>query len=375
MTAPKTRVLWLTKGLGRGGAEVLLRELAVAIDRTSVDIDVAYVLPHKDALVDDLEAAGVTVHCLSTGRPGSWLQSLRRLLVEHRYDVIHSHSPIAGAAARVLAPRDSVLAHTEHNVWGRYRRPTRLVNAVTIHRNAVVWAVSQGVADSIRPPLGRDSLNVEVMLHGLAPSTVSHDAEARAESRRRLGLRADDYVVGTVGNLTPKKDHDTMIRAFAAFSLRHDSARLVIIGAGPREEYLRHRVAALGLSEKVLLTGARSDVPELLVGFDQFVLSSLHEGLSIALIEGMAAGLPIVATRVGGIPELVTHEKHGLLVEAGDDRGLAHAMERVADEPELRRRFTTQGAERALEFGIDRAADRLTAEYARLARRGRVSIP
>ena len=152
MTRP-VRVLWLSKGLGRGGAEQLLLNLARTIDSAAVSLEAAYVLPRKDALVPDLEQAGVLVHGL--GDPTdqtAWLRRLRRLLDSGTYDMVHTHSPLVAAAARLLAPRRTVLAHTEHNVWQRYRRPTRWLNAATINRNAVVWAVSEGVAESIRLP-------------------------------------------------------------------------------------------------------------------------------------------------------------------------------------------------------------------------------
>jgi glycosyltransferase involved in cell wall biosynthesis len=368
MTGDAPRVLWLAKGLGRGGAEMLLLELARTMDPAAVHLEVAYVLPHKNALVTALRDAGVVVHLLGDGRPVSWLLPLRRLLATGRYDVVHTHAPVIASAARILASGGTVLAHTEHNVWGRYRLPTRWANALTIHRNTVVWAVSRGVASSIRPWIGGSSrTRVEVMLHGIAPSSIAHGPEARTEARRRLDLPTDAYVVGTVGNLTLKKDHETLLRAFRSFASRHHEAHLVIIGTGPRAAQLQAYAASLGLAPRVHFTGMREDVPELLAGFDVFAMSSLHEGLSIALVEALAAGLPIVATRVGGIPELVIDGEHGLLVPARDDRALASAIERLSTDASLRERFATSAFDRAAEFGIQKAADTLTAEYAELS--------
>lgn len=367
MTVPKPRVLWLSKGLGRGGAEMLLVELARALEHT-VDVDVAYVLPHKDALVQEIRTAGAGVHCLGNGRRGSWVMPLRQLLRSGRYDVVHTHSPAVAAVARLLIGAEVPMVHTEHNMWGRYRPVTRWANAATIHRNDVVWPVSQGVAGSIRPWFttgGRP--RCEVMLHGIAPRVLPRGAQARSEARSRLGLEDDAYVVGTVGNLTPKKDHETMLRAFRSFSKDRPRARLVIVGAGPRESHLRKYAREQGVSERVLFTGVREDVPVLLTGFDLFAMSSQHEGLSIALIEALAAGLPVVATRVGGIPELVVDEVHGLLVSAGDDAGMSRALTQLADDPALYAAFSDAGASRAAEFGIQRAADTLAAEYAALA--------
>ena len=375
MTGDRARVLWLTKGLGRGGAEMLLVELAQAINQQRVELEVGYVLPHKDALVAPLEGAGVRVFCL--GADGPWLPALWRRLVRGRYDVIHSHAPVVGAAARLLAPRGTHLAHTEHNMWGRYRRATRWANAATIHRNDVVWPVSQGVAGSIRPWFGSAGRpRVEVMLHGIAPGGIANGPAARAEARRRLQLAPDALVVGVVGNLTPKKDHETLIRAFALMTDDQPEARLVIIGGGPREQHLRACGRQYGVAAKLVLTGVRDDVSQLLAGFDLFAMSSLHEGLSIALIEALAAGLPIVATRVGGIPELIVDGRHGLLVPPRDPVAFCSAMSRVLGDDALRTAMVAAAKSRATEFGVQNAADTLQESYLAFAgvRRGQVGV-
>ncbi len=365
MTGP-ARVLWLAKGLGRGGAEMLLVSLAKSMDPAKVHLDVGYVLPHKDALVGSLRDAGARVHCLGPG--SSWPVRLRRLMAEQRFDVIHSHAPVVGATARLLAPRGSTLVHTEHNVWGRYRRPTRWANAATIHRNSAVWAVSEGVAQSIQPWVGgREGTEVTVMLHGVDPGQARRGSEARVAGLARLGLTSGPFTVGTVGNLTPKKDHDTMLRALVRLREQRPDARLVIIGTGPREEHLRRLARQLRIEDAVTLTGIRDDVPELLPAFDLFAMSSLHEGLSIALVEALAAGLPVVATRVGGIPEVIGHEENGLLVRPSDERALAAAMSLIEGDELLRRRFVAAAPGRAEKFGIQPAADALTGHYIRLA--------
>lgn len=365
----RVRVLWLTKGLGRGGAEMLLVSLARALDPASVELTAGYVLPHKDALVEPLQRAGVSVHCLSSGGDkAGWLLQLRRLLVEGGFDVVHTHAPVVGTAARLLAPKGQTLVHTEHNVWGRYRRPTRWANAATIGRNAVVWAVSEGVAQSIQPRSWRGQhTNVEVMLHGIDPSEVRLGADARQGGLARLGLFEGPLTVGTVGNLTPKKDHDSLLRALVGLRQHVPDARLVIVGSGPREAHLRAKARELGIEDAVLLTGIRDDVPDLLPAFDLFAMSSLHEGLSIALVEALAAGLPVVATRVGGIPEVIVDERDGLLVPPSNADALADAMTRLARDPALRQRLADAAPTRAAAFGIQPAADALTTSYTELA--------
>ena len=367
------KVLWLTKGLGRGGAEMLLVSLAQAMNRSRIDIEVAYRLPQKTALVETLEAAGVRTHCLAE-HGGHWTNGLRQLLTERRYDIVHTHAPLVGAAARLVAPRGTVLLHTEHNTWDRYHPATRAVNAMTIGRNRRVWAVSDEVARSIRVPMSWRPTPVEVMLHGVDLDTVRSGPVARAAARERLGLGEGDFVYGTVGNLAAKKDQGTMLRAFAVVrgTVRH--AHLVVVGTGPREQELRRLSAELGLDDAVQFLGMREDVPELLPGFDTFVLSSLHEGLSIALVEALAAGVPVVATRVGGIPELVIHGEYGLLVPPRDPGALASTMAWLARDDDVRSRLASAGPVRAADFGIQPAADRLASHYLVLGPRQPVGV-
>lgn len=362
-----TRVLWLTKGLGRGGAEMLLVGLARAMDRRDLTIEVGFRLPQKTALVDSLEELGVRTHLLAGG--AAWPSGLRTLLRERRYDIVHSHAPLVGSAARLVAPAGTVLLHTEHNTWDRYHPATRLVNAATLRRNDRVWAVSEEVATSIRLPRPLRLPDVEVMLHGVDPTTVRRGPEARRTARGALGLDEGTLVLGTVGNLAVKKDQISMIRAFAQVHRQLPTSCLILVGTGPREPYLRSLAQGLGLDDAVRFLGMRDDVPDLLPAFDVFVLSSLHEGLSIALIEALAAGLPVVATRVGGIPELVVDGQHGVLVRPRDVDALARALLRLALDDAERARLAAAGPSRAEQFGIQTAADTLVQHYRRLGDR------
>ncbi|MDQ3972761.1 MAG: glycosyltransferase, partial [Actinomycetota bacterium] len=137
------RVLWLIKGLGRGGAERLLSLSVPHLRRDRYQVEVAYLLPHKRALVDEIAGRGIPVHCLG-GRLGadpSWMWRLWRLLRTGAYDLVHTHSPYPAVAARLLAGRRGPLVvHTEHNVWPRYRLPTFTANAATYGRNRAVIA-------------------------------------------------------------------------------------------------------------------------------------------------------------------------------------------------------------------------------------------
>lgn len=356
-------VLWLTKGLGLGGVERLLSLAATHVDPARFHVEIAYLLPWKDAFVDQIRDAGVPVHCLGAARTADvrWVARLRRLVRSRDIALVHTHSPVPAVAARTCLGRSRpAIMHTEHNVWSRYRLPTYVTNTATYGRNAAVIAVSHGVADSVRRPAWAPWLSlpeVHTLHHGIDENLVRRGSTARAEARRVLGLADDAPVVGTVANFTPKKDQRCLLVAARRLASSHPGLRLVLVGSGPLEEDLRSQVRRDDLSAQVVFTGSRDDVQRLLPAFDVFALSSLHEGLPISLLEAMAAGVPTVATRVGGIPEAMTDGREGVLVAPQDVDALAEAIGRLLDDPRLRARMGAAAVETAGRFSITRAVD------------------
>jgi glycosyltransferase involved in cell wall biosynthesis len=369
MTRP--RVLWLTKGLGLGGAERLLTSVAAGIDPERFEVDVAYLLPWKDAFVAELERHGVRAVCLGARRTVDprWVLRLRSLLRRRRYAIVHTHSPVPAAAARMLARSPTRLVHTEHNVWDRYRWPTRAANAFTYTRNDVAIAVSDAVADSIAPPrwLPGKPPPVETLLHGVDLAGVPRGVGARHAAREALGIEADAHVVGTVANFTPKKDHTGLLAAISQVREQVPGVVLLLVGSGPLEQDLRREVAERRLQDTVRFLGSRDDVPTLLPALDVFVLGSRFEGLPISLLEAMAAEVACVATRVGGIPEAITDGVQGRLVPPGEPTRLAAALTEMLGDDELRADLARAGLARvSAEFSIDRAVGRTQELYDQL---------
>jgi glycosyltransferase involved in cell wall biosynthesis len=228
-----------------------------------------------------------------------------------------------------------------------------------------VIAVSHAVAVSIRPPpFVRTWPPVYVIHHGAdlsANGTLT--PESRARARRALGLREGALVIGNVGNLTAKKDHRTLLEAAARTASHHDEIQVVLIGTGPRERAVRDDARSLGLIDRVVFAGSRDDVAQLLPAFDVFALSSRNEGLPISLLEAMTAGVPCVATSVGGVPEVIDNGNQGLLVPPGDAIALADALSTLLRAPELRNAISARAAQTARRFDITAAARRTEAVY------------
>jgi glycosyltransferase involved in cell wall biosynthesis len=369
------RVLWLTKGLGLGGAERLLSLMAPRLDRDDFTVEVAYVLPWKDAFVPDLERAGIRTISLGAARTAetAWPRRLRTLLRDGRYAIVHTHSPVPAALARVSVRAASRLVHTEHNLWDRYRWPTFAANSLTYARNDAVLAVSDGVAASIvRPRWSRfgPMPPVETLLHGVEPGSVPRGPEARARARHLLELADRTPVVGCVANFTPKKDHAGLLVAIGEVRKLVPDVVLILVGSGPLEAELRARVRERDLEGTVRFLGSRDDVLELLPGLDLFVLGSRFEGLPISLLEAMSAEIAVVATSVGGVPEAVTDGVEGTLVAPGRPQELAAAIAYLLREPGRRATLAAAAADRVrADFSIERAVLRTERLYRQLLER------
>lgn len=362
--AGRIRVLWLIKGLGPGGAETLLVSMAQAADHTTFDYHVAFVRGDKRHLVPRLEAAGAKVHFVGAGR-GGWPAGLRRLVRDLRPDVIHAHSPLLAVAARAMcrtkpAGRRPLMLSTEHNQWSSYAGPTRLANALTNRWDDRRWAVSQDVRESMWESQ-RD--RVEVLVHGLGSAPPGTEPASRDEVRAELGLRPDDIVACTVANLRSQKDYPNLMSAAVAATTAEPSLRFIAVGQGPLESELSELHRSLDLGDRFRFLGYRDDVPAILSAADMFVLGSRHEGLPVALMEAMAAGLPTVATNVGGVPEAVTDGVEGLLVPPGRADDFAAAVLSLARDPARRIRMGAAARAGSADYDIGHAVSVVERAY------------
>jgi glycosyltransferase involved in cell wall biosynthesis len=322
------RILHFIKGLGRGGAEMLLVHALRYADREHFEYEYAYMLPHKDALVADLQALGAPVH-LAAGRSkvelltASW--RLAHLVRERDIDLIHAHLPVAGMVARfagVLSGRPVV--YTEHNLNQHYSRLTRLGNRLTWRLNSSVVACSAPVAESIAATMPRRAkVPVRTILNGIDVEQFA-DREGRKETREALGIPMDAPVTINVAVFRQQKRLDLWLEAAERIVRELPEAHFILVGDGPLRAEIELWRRERGLDDRVYLPGLQEDVRPFLAAADLFLLTSDFEGLPLAVIEGMAAGLPVVATRAGGVPDLVGErdvgedEVGGVLVNLGD---------------------------------------------------------
>jgi glycosyltransferase involved in cell wall biosynthesis len=325
-------------------------------------------LPQKDALLPELADLGVPTVCLEGSRGMGWVGRLRSLVREHRIDVVHAHSPYPAVGARLAARRETRVVYTEHNVWQRYHRATYWANALTYPRNDLVFAVSDEVRRSIRYPRSLSFLRlppVETLYHGVEPA-ILEQAERLDGVREEFRIGAGVPLVGTVANLKPHKGLEYLLRAAVDVRKAVPNVHFLVVGQGSALDGLRAMASHLGLDGAVTFTGFREDALRIASAFDLFAMSSLHEGLSIALVEAMALGKPVVVTRVGGLPEVVKDGRDGFLVPPGNPGALATRIIEVLGDPQLRERLGQAARRRAEDFDVRTSVRRSEDAYEEL---------
>jgi len=231
-------------------------------------------------------------------------------------------------------------------------------------------APSRAVRDAVARREGVSPGRIEVIYNGLDLQRFSTPAD-RAAARAWLGVPAEGPVIGMVGNLRPIKDHPTLLRAMARLAAPFPEAQLVFVGEGSEEERLRALARELGIGPRVTFAGPRSDIPRVLAAMDVFVLSSHSEGMSNAIIEAMAAGLPVVATDVGGNAECVANGETGFIVPPGDDAAMADRLGALVGDPALSATQGAAGRARAEALFDVEAMVRRTADLYRALREGK----
>jgi glycosyltransferase involved in cell wall biosynthesis len=292
------------------------------------------------------------------GRDPRLFIELARLFRNRKADVVHTHNPqpLLFAALPAKLTRAG-LVHTKHGVNPDSGRRLAMRRAAGRLVDAFV-AVSQPTADVAAERRECRAGRLHVVPNGIDLGRFSPDAVARREIRRELGIPDDAFAVGTTGRLWPEKGHAYLIKSVAP--VLGDRFHLVIVGEGPERENLTRQIGALSRPGSVHLTGNRRDVPRVLAALDVFVLTSKSEGLPLVLPEAMAAALPVVATRVGGIPQVVEEGVTGFMIEYGDEDGLRRRLVALDEDRHVAGKCGAMGRERSL----DRySARRMVADY------------
>lgn len=371
MSGGRRKVLHVLSACTVGGCEMHALALLGRLDAARYDRWLAYFEERPDAarpLVDDFRALGVRTVDLRAARqldPAAVVR-LVALLRRERFDLIHTHSLraelAAVTAARLVRPRPRVI-RSIHNTDDFYLRPpTSWLARLSARLLDHAIAISDAVARHVVAHAGLPAAKVTRIYYGLDPSPYAGVPPLG-------GVRGQPPTIGMIARLAPQKGHRVLLDALPAVLARVPDLRVEIVGhehlttIAELRDYARQR----GVAERVTFSGFRDDLPSLFSRWELLVLPSLWEGFGLVLLEAMAAGRPVVASRVGPIPEIVAHGETGLLVEPGQPASLAAALLELLERPELAARLGAAGRRRlAQQFTLERMVAETEALYDRL---------
>ena len=376
LTLKNLKVCHIAHGDLWAGAEVQLATLCdIIVKKPGFELSV--VLLNEGRLAETLRTAGVNVVVLSESKYNSvqLLIHLVRYLRRHQPDIVHTHKykdNILGSCAAAIAGIP-VVVRSVHGMTEPFRGREYVNMALYEMADRLVsrWKVRKviGVSSNITSVLKRlyGSEKVVCIHNGINLQKVQVKQD-RGRVRECLGIGSDEHMVGTVGRLTTVKGHDIMMQTARLLKEEDVNCKFLIVGDGPLMLKLKALTRTLGIEKEVTLAGQRDDVYDLINAMDIFLLPSLHEGIPMVLLESLALGRPVVASRVGGIPEIISHGKEGLLVEPGDVEELKENVSLLINDRTYADNLARAGRKRVEEkFSGDLMAEQTLRLYSELA--------
>jgi glycosyltransferase involved in cell wall biosynthesis len=353
------RVLHFIHAFSFGGAQIKILNLLNEIDTTKFSADIA--CPASDAVhahrFADLQGKGVRIKTIKLGGSSDLAGMIRlyKFIKRGKYHIVHIHqTKFGGTIGRIaarLAFSPKIVVEEAGLSPNHYWINNGLHRFIHLHLLHPIWntffihrmiAVSNAVAKStiarekIRPHL------IRVIYNGIDVTKFNSSNGSSSEWRRVLGIPKESFLVSFVGRFGPEKGIPFLLKGFSAAAKNVKNLHLILIGDGPLKEELRHEIVFHDLLKNVTLIGWSDDVASLLKTVDLLVLPSLNEAFGLVLLEAMAAGVPVIGANVGGIPEIIRHEKTGLLVPPGSPEAIAASIAWIHENPEAVQRMITQ---------------------------------
>jgi len=363
MGGPALHVAYLTAGLAKRGYETTLVAGSLAPGEDSMAF-VADELGVDVVRIDELHRE------ISPARDVVAAIRLARLIRKLRPHILHTHTAKAGAVGRAAAllagnARPPVVVHTFHgHVLRGYFDPVRArafrqLERTLARSTTALVAVSPQVRDDLVELDVAPATRFAVVRLGIElDQRVASGSNGRGETRRVLGIGEGPFTVGWIGRMTGIKRTDDVLLAFKSLRERGIDARLCLVGDGPDRNEVERRAHELGVMRETLFLGYQEQVASLFAAFDVFILPSANEGTPVTAIEALAAGKPVVATRVGGIPDVVRDGEDGFLVAPGDVDAIAERLAQLATDPQLRARMGEAARARVRErYSVERLVD------------------
>ena len=381
MGGPALHVAYLTKGLAERGYRTTLAAGSLARGESSMSFIAeelgvgVYPIPQLHREISPLHDTQSVLRIV-------------RLIRRLRPHILHTHTAKAGAIGRFAAlaagdARPPIIVHTFHgHVLRGYFDPLRTAAFREIERQLAsrstrLVAVSPEVRDDlveigVAPPEKFSVIRLGIALD----SRITGTGDSREELRSLFGIPPDRFVLGWIGRMTQIKRVEDVLLAFRELRARGIDATLCLVGDGPDRESIERRAHELGIARHILSVGYQRDVSPYYAFLDALLLPSANEGTPVVAIEALAARKPVVATRVGGVPDVVVDGTDGFLVAVGDVTGMVDALERLARDPELRARMGEAGCARVVpRYRVERLVDDVDALYRELLAAAGLPLP
>ncbi|QOI98897.1 MAG: glycosyltransferase [Flammeovirgaceae bacterium] len=318
---------------------MLLQETLKLHDQNIFEFHYIYFLPWKNQMVDALKQAGGKVTCLDAANNIQIIRNVnqvKKYIVQHNIVLIHCHLPWAGFVGRIIHRQIGIpVVYTEHNKQERYHFVTRCMNRLTFNWQTMAVGVSGDVTESIQRNI-KPHIRVAEIPNGVNTEFFQRDETARRLTRERLGIPNNAIVIGTLAVFRFQKRLKEWLDVFYQVSQDNPNLYGIMVGDGPlKEELLEHR-RRLNLDKKVVMPGLQTDVKPWYSAMDIFMMTSVFEGLPVALLEAMSMQCAIATTNAGGVKQIVCNHKDGIVVPVEDWKDLIEVIEQLAANDEKR---------------------------------------
>ncbi len=350
---PKVKILYLSVGLNYGGAETALLRNLKSLDRNIYDACVVCI-EKKGVIGEEIERLGIEVIYLNDKaglfRPGLVIK-ISKILEEKRPDILQASLFYANFYGRVAAiffkPKATIIE--EHSMYTEKKFYHVLIDRflgiftdkIIVCSNSVLYFTAN------QEKIGKDKF---FLIYNSVDSKRFSVSAPKADLRKKYGFSGNDFIVGTVGMLIPKKGHRFLIEAASSLRGSIPGLKVLIIGDGEQKDTLEKLAGSYNLKDKVIFMGERQDVPELMKIMDIFVLPSLQEGFPMTILEAMYMGLPVIASDISGIPEIIENGENGLLVPPSDAGLLKEKIVALYNDADSRERYGSN-ARKKIESG------------------------
>ncbi|MCM8826813.1 MAG: glycosyltransferase [Candidatus Omnitrophica bacterium] len=364
----RINILYIIWSLGLGGAESVVINLVKGLDKGRFNPFVCC-LNDKGIFAEELEREEIKVIALNK-KPGldfSIIPKMIRLINTHNIDIVHTHLWGANCWGRVAAVlgRVKIIIATEHSVDVWKPKHYFLIDRFLSRFTHKIVVVSEAVKDFYKSK-GIAEEKLEVIYNGINEENFRISGEIREKIRKELGVNDNTKVLGIIGRLVEPKGHKFLFNAMGMLDGKYN-LKVVVVGEGVEKETLKEMVRSLGLEDKVIFTGFRNDVNNILQSIDILVIPSLREGLPLVMLEAMASGVPVISSKVGGIPEVIINGKNGILIEPANVRELAEAISVLVSNNELYQYLSHQAKQSIkAKFTLDRMIKDIEELYLKL---------